>query len=441
MKLVLVFAVILGCVSAASLGRRREHYRGNQLLRITAENEEDVKWLKTLEGTSSGTLDFWSKSAGGRTVDVMVSEGYVREFNQMLDRRDLSYRVLMTDVQEHVDEEYEHAMRTSMASRSKRDVSFDYTVYHQYDEIQQWTDDIAAEYEFVTKFSFGTTYEGRDIGALEIAAPPISGAKEPKPVVYFEGGIHAREWISPATVMYFTGKLLENYANGNTDARRVLGMFDLHIIPSLNGDGYVFSWTDERLWRKSRQPNPDFGCMGTDLNRNFESYWGGDGASPWPCSIVFRGFTPMNNMELAAIDNHFTQLKKDNRETKVFIDWHSYSQLILAPWSFDSEYELPEDSEMQLAAASAMAAAMNSTNNVPGGYIHGPSARLLYEAAGASNDYGYAGLPQARYTYVVELRDKGDKGFILPADQIEPTGEESYNGVIALLSWIIDNDY
>lgn len=135
MKLVLVFAVILGCVSAASLGRRREHYRGNQLLRITAENEEDVKWLKTLEGTSSGTLDFWSKSAGGRTVDVMVSEGYVREFNQMLDRRDLSYRVLMTDVQEHVDEEYEHAMRTSMASRSKRDVSFDYTVYHKYDEV------------------------------------------------------------------------------------------------------------------------------------------------------------------------------------------------------------------------------------------------------------------------------------------------------------------
>lgn len=39
-------------------------------------------------------------------------------------------------------------------------------------------------------------------------------------------------------------KLLENYANGDNDAKEVLGMFDLHIIPSLNGDGYVFSWTD-----------------------------------------------------------------------------------------------------------------------------------------------------------------------------------------------------
>lgn len=42
----------------------------------------------------------------------------------------------------------------------------------------------------------------------QIAAPPIPGAKEPKPVVYFEGGIHAREWISPATVMYFTAKVI-----------------------------------------------------------------------------------------------------------------------------------------------------------------------------------------------------------------------------------------
>lgn len=71
----------------------------------------------------------------------MVSEGYVREFKQVLDERDLTYRVLMSDVQEHVDEEYEHAMRTSMARRSKRDVGlasladFDYTVYHEYDEV------------------------------------------------------------------------------------------------------------------------------------------------------------------------------------------------------------------------------------------------------------------------------------------------------------------
>ncbi|PIK33194.1 putative carboxypeptidase B, partial [Apostichopus japonicus] len=49
---------------------------------------------------------------------------------------------------------------------------------------------------------------------------------------------------SPATVMFFTGKLLEMYNNGDADARRVLGMFDLHIVPSLNGDGYVFTWTD-----------------------------------------------------------------------------------------------------------------------------------------------------------------------------------------------------
>lgn len=62
-------------------------------------------------------------------------------------------------------------------------------------------------------------------------------------------------------------------------------------------------------------------------------------------------------------------------------------------------------------------------------------------AAGASNDYGYASTPEATYNYVVELRDTGEYGFLLPADQIEPTGEESYDGVIALLKYIIDTDY
>lgn len=28
-----------------------------------------------------------------------------------------------------------------------------------------------------------------------------------KPAFYFEGGIHAREWISPATVLYMVGQV------------------------------------------------------------------------------------------------------------------------------------------------------------------------------------------------------------------------------------------
>ncbi|XP_071849610.1 carboxypeptidase O-like isoform X1 [Apostichopus japonicus] len=442
MKFVVLLAAVAALSSAASFPGKTEHYRGNQLIRITVEYEEDLKWLRNIEEKMN--LDFWTDPSTIRPVDVMVPRDFTSEFKRMLNKRELYYKVLRQDLQDDVDNDLAEAMR-ALQKKARIGIQtlddFDYSIYHPFDEIQQWATDVANEYSFVTKFKFGETYEGREIGALEIAAPANAMASDPKPVVYFEGGIHAREWISPATVMFFTGKLLEMYNNGDADARRVLGMFDLHIVPSLNGDGYVFTWTDERLWRKSRQPNPDFGCVGTDLNRNFDAFWGQNGASPWPCSIVYRGFTPLNNPETTAVDAHFQALKAAGRVTKVFIDWHSYSQLILAPWSYSSAAELPAESENQLAAAAAMAAAMNSTNSVAGGYIHGPSARLLYEASGASNDYGFASTPAATYTYVVELRDTGEYGFVLPADQILPSGEESYDGVIALLDYVINNDY
>jgi hypothetical protein len=48
---------------------------------------------------------------------------------------------------------------------------------------------------------------------------------------------------------------------------------------------------------------------------------------------------------------------------------------------------------------------------------------LLYIASGSSADWalGEAGIP---YAYSIELRDTGRYGFLLPPNQIIPTGEE-----------------
>lgn len=56
-------------------------------------------------------------------------------------------------------------------------------------------------------------------------------------------------------------------------------------------------------------------------------------------------------------------------------------------------------------------------------YSVGPSGALLYPAAGASDDWAKSiGI---KYTYTVELRDKGHSGFILPASLIKGTSEEA----------------
>ena len=45
-----------------------------------------------------------------------------------------------------------------------------------------------------------------------------------------------------------------------------------------------------------------------------------------------------------------------------------------------------------------------------------------------------------KYAYIMELRDIGKHGFLLPADQIIPTGQETYTAIVALarhfITWI-----
>lgn len=49
----------------------------------------------------------------------------------------------------------------------------------------------------------------------------------------------------------------------------------------------------------------------------------------------------------------------------------------------------------------------------------------LDAASGGSDDWAH-GVAKIKYAYTVELRDTGDKGFILPKEQIIPTGEETF---------------
>ena len=52
-------------------------------------------------------------------------------------------------------------------------------------------------------------------------------------------------------------------------------------------------------------------------------------------------------------------------------------------------------------------------------------------AAGVSEDYGYGTL-KVKYTYIVELRDTGKHGFLLPESFIEATGIETFEALKVL---------
>lgn len=59
----------------------------------------------------------------------------------------------------------------------------------------------------------------------------ISNGKANAPALWIDGGIHAREWISPAAVTYIINHLVENSEDLEAD---------YYILPVANPDGYIF---------------------------------------------------------------------------------------------------------------------------------------------------------------------------------------------------------
>ena len=116
-------------------------------------------------------------------------------------------------------------------------------------------------YDFKSAYMFsdaeykeiGTTSEGRPVMALEVG----SGSK----VVSIDCGIHAREWVSPAYCQWFIREVTTGQFASYKDDIKFL------IQPVLNPDGYAYTWSGSRMWRKNRVNNQGSNCMGVDLNR------------------------------------------------------------------------------------------------------------------------------------------------------------------------------
>jgi len=124
--------------------------------------------------------------------------------------------------------------------------------------------------------------------------------------------------------------------------------------------------------------------------------------------------------------NHLIATAK-NQPVKVFIDWHAYGQLWMAPWGWSGA--TPPDGPAQSTAGQKAVAAIKAVNNLS--YQFGTIYNIIYPASGSSADWGYD-VVKVIYSYGVELRDTGTYGFVLPANQIRPQGEEVWASVVSM---------
>jgi murein tripeptide amidase MpaA len=381
------------------------------VLRVTTA---DRAQLETLFEHVTGV---WSCHIGPGEVDVQVTASQQAEVAAL----GYPWRVLIPDVQGLIDAERAQIE----AAHRQRDAAW-FTTYRTRTEINDRLDASAAAYPgFVTLFSAGNSVEGRPIRGLRITAPDLPGnPRATRPAAFFHGAQHAREWISPMVCMWIADQLLERYA---TDARvrDIVDHAEIIIIPVMNVDGYEYTWTpNNRLWRKNRRDNGN-GTFGVDNNRNWGYQWGGEGASTATNNETYRGPSAFSEPETQALRDFMTA----NPRIRAHIDFHSYSQLVLTPWGYTAA--LPPEATLFEEVYGAMESSIEAVHGM--NYTAGPTYTTIYPASGVSLDWSFGALGVLGTS--IELRDTGQTGFILPADQIIPTGEENFEGAMALVEY------
>ncbi len=251
---------------------------------------------------------------------------------------------------------------------------------------------------------------GYDMRVLKITNTAIAG---PKPVLFAISSIHARE-LAPAELnTRFAEYLLNNYGT-NADVTWLVDNREIHLMLQGNPDGRKIAEANTGSFSNKRKNEDNLFCSnqftkGVDMNRNFEWMWNqGSGSSATECDQTFRGGTNGATVhayepENLAINTHMNNIFSDqrgpgltdaapNNATGVYIDIHSYSELVLWPYGYDSPGAIPEaPNHNQLQTLGRKFAWYND-------YLPEKSNEL-YGADGASDDNAYGQLGIAAYTF------------------------------------------
>jgi carboxypeptidase A4 len=170
--------------------------------------------------------------------------------------------------------------------------------------------------------------------------------------------------------------------------------------------------------------------VGTDVNRNWNFKWDVPGGSSTnPCSETYRGLAPSDTPENKALANHILSVAQAVG-VKFYVDWHSYSQMILLPYGYSCTVKV-DDLDAQMALAAGVQSAIRGVNGLT--FAYGPICNTIYQTSGGSTDWAND-VAKVELAWSFELRPTGSSsgGFVIPASNIVPSGREMWAGIANL---------
>lgn len=121
-----------------------------------------------------------------------------------------------------------------------------------------------------------------------------------------------------------------------------------------------------------------------------------------------------------------------------FMDLHSYSQIVAYPYAYDCIAE-PHNEETLVELAYGMTSAMKSVHGMH--YTVESACKKVgsskEENSGSALDWMTVSAG-AHWSYSIHLRDTGIHGFLLPASEIIPQGEEMKALLVMYIEFLIE---
>ncbi|XP_064486159.1 carboxypeptidase B-like [Ornithodoros turicata] len=413
-----VFLLLISYVHAQE-DEGPESFAGHHLFSVKIDTKQHLKTLLELRDVLE--LDVWNDAIKeGRTGLIRVPPESVDGLMEAMHSSGMQYNIRSDDLQRMINEEKhllasEERYGTAKLSLQQLDVSR----YHSYKTISEALVMYPREYSFVQTTSIGQTHEGEEIMAIQIARAPD------KPIVLMDCGIHAREWVTIAACMYIINELLNNIKDPYVNERSA--MYEWRIIPCMNPDGYEYSRTTNRFWRKNRSvqwTSNGTKCYGTDLNRNFDVSFCSAPDTPDPCKETFCGRAPFSEPETTAFRDYVTTFKD---RIVFYFSIHSFGDLWLIPYGFRVDKPPDYDSLMTRAKRGVQAIWELSGE----AYRIGPVSSVLYIAPGTAIDWMYV-KKGVKMSFTLEI--SGEKsGFLLNQSSIVRTSRDLWTGILAAI--------
>jgi len=223
--------------------------------------------------------------------------------------------------------------------------------YHSYSEIVALADSLVGAFPNICeKHLFGTSVQGRELGALKISDNVSQDENEAE--VMFDGGIHGDEVGAAENCIRFARDLCTEYSVDPT-ITALVDSREIWIYYMVNPDGRV---ADDRT-----------NANGVDLNRDSGYMWDAWGGSPGPFS------QPESK---ALRDLHY------NRQFVVHTTYHSGTEYISCPWSYRAD-QCPDFTHIiQLAGEYSSASGYGNMG-------YGQGCTGMYPINGSTKDTNY----------------------------------------------------